>query len=52
MSQDLLYSCSSNRIHIWKGYEDFSLVNEIETQYGALYSIATSKRFILTGEEI
>ena len=47
--QDLLYSCSSNRIHVWKGCEDFSMVNELDTHYGSLYSLTTTKKYIITG---
>ena len=50
--QDMLYSSSSNKIHVWKCSEDFPLVNEFESQYGALYSLATTRKYIITGIRI
>lgn len=47
--KDLLFSCSSNKIHIWKAYDDFCLVNEIETLFGSLYSLATTRKYLITG---
>lgn len=45
-----LYSGSYNKIHVWKACDDFALVHELETQYGAIYSMAVSKKYIITGE--
>lgn len=47
--KDRLYSCSFNKIHIWKGHEDFSLIQEKETNFGAIYSLATTKKYLITG---
>lgn len=40
-----------NKIHIWKGYDDFCLLNEMDTQYGSLYSLTTTKKYIITGRQ-
>ena len=48
--KDRLYSCSFNKIHIWKGHEDFSLIQEKETNFGAIYSLATTKKYLITGK--
>ena len=45
-----LYSGSYNKIHVWKASDNFALVHEFETQYGAIYSLAVSKKYIITGE--
>lgn len=47
--QDCLYSATNNRILLWKGSDDFSLQNELDTQYGAIYSLAVTKKYIITG---
>ena len=47
--QDRLYSCSFNKIHIWKGHEDFKLIQEKETSFGAIYSLALTKKYLITG---
>ena len=48
--QDYLYSTTNNRIHIWRASDNFGLVTQVETQYGAIYSLAVTKRFLVTGE--
>lgn len=47
--KDHLYSCSFNKIHIWRGHDDFGLEEEMETDFGALYSLAVTKKHIITG---
>ena len=49
MHKDQLYSCSFNKIHIWKGHDDFKLIQEKETSFGAIYSMATTKKYLITG---
>ena len=49
MFQDRLFSCSFNKIHVWKASESFALLHQTETQYGAIYSLAISKNYIITG---
>ena len=50
--QDYIYSTTNNRLQIWKASDNFGLVNEVETQYGAIYSLAVSRRFVVTGETV
>jgi E3 ubiquitin-protein ligase TRAF7 len=46
---DYLYSTTNNRLQTWRGSETFSLVREVETHYGAIYSLAVNRKFLVTG---
>lgn len=47
--KNLLYSGSHNKIHVWKMGGDFPLVNQTSTSYGAIYSLAVTKKYIIVG---
>ena len=49
-TQDYLYSTTNNRLQVWKGSDNFVLISQAETHYGAIYSLAVSRRFLVTGE--
>lgn len=49
-TQGYLYSTTNNRLQVWKASDNFALLNELETRYGAIYSLAVSRRFLVTGE--
>lgn len=37
-------------MQVWKGSDNFILISQAETHYGAIYSLAVSRRFLVTGE--
>jgi E3 ubiquitin-protein ligase TRAF7 len=46
---DYLYSTTNNRLHVWRASDDFGLVKEVETHFGAIYSLGVTHKFLVTG---
>jgi WD40 repeat protein len=44
-----LYSTTNNRLHVWRAGDDFGLVKEVETRFGAIYSLGVTRKFLVTG---
>ncbi|XP_003383841.1 PREDICTED: E3 ubiquitin-protein ligase TRAF7-like [Amphimedon queenslandica] len=47
--KDFLYTGSHNKLHVWKVGGNFSLVNEMGLNYGAIYSLAVTKKYLIVG---
>lgn len=47
--QDKLYSGSHNTIDIWSVTEPFSLKGKVDHQFGSIYSLAVTSRYIIAG---
>ena len=49
-SQDVVYSGSHNKVHIWRASEDFTVIKELQTQYGTIYAMAVTKAYLIVGQ--
>ena len=48
--QDVVYSGSHNKVHVWRASEDFTVIKEIQTQYGTIYAMAVTKAYLIVGQ--
>ena len=48
--QDVVYSGSHNKVHVWKASGDFSMLTQMSTSYGAIYSLAVTRKLVIVGE--
>ena len=45
-----MYSGSHNKVHVWRASEDFTVIKEIQTQYGTIYAMAVTKVYLIVGQ--
>ena len=48
--QEKVYSGSHNAIHVWDATESFKLAAEIPHNYGSVYSLAVTKKYVIVGK--
>lgn len=50
--QEKVYSGSHNAIHVWDATGKFGLEAEIPHNYGSVYSLAVTKKYVIVGKPI
>ena len=39
-------------MHVWRASDDFTVIKEIQTQYGTIYAMAVTKAYLIVGQQL